>query len=266
MIVPEFLQPVLLLAAALMVLALIEALIPLRDRSRWSRAHLGPNLALTAITVVLSLLLNVPLLLALVWFEQRGLGLFNFLPLPVWADLLAAVVALDLAWYATHRALHAFPALWRVHAVHHSDPMVDVTTAIRQHPLEGLVRYGFLFVFGAAFGVSPAGFALYRVWSAIHGQFDHANMRLPAWLDDAISWVSASPDMHKVHHARDQRLNDTNYSSILSVWDRLFGTFTPPAVGRQVTYGLDGHDRAEQQSLGGLLKLPFATPRQDAAQ
>lgn len=264
--VPEFLEPVLVLAAALVVLALIEALLPLRDRSRWSRAHLGPNLALTAITVVLSLLLNVPLLLALAWFQQQGLGLFNWLSLPLWADLLAAVVVLDLAWYATHRSLHAVPALWRIHAVHHSDPMVDVTTAIRQHPLEGLVRYGFLFVFGLAFGVSPAGFALYRLWSAVHGQFDHANLRLPAWLDEAICWVSASPDMHKVHHARDQRLNDTNFSSILSIWDRLFGTFTPPAVGRQVTYGLDGHDGADHQSLGGLLALPFVRSRPEPAE
>jgi sterol desaturase/sphingolipid hydroxylase (fatty acid hydroxylase superfamily) len=265
MSLPSFLQPVLVLFAAMAALALLEAILPLRTRTAWSGRHLAPNIALTLITVATNAAMNIPLLIALAWFQREGWGLFNVLELPAWAGLLGAVVVLDLAWYVTHRSLHQTPWLWRLHAVHHSDPIVDVTTAIRQHPGEGLVRYAFLLVFGLGFGVSPAGFVLYRIWSALQGQFDHANVRLPLWLDEAICWVTASPNMHKVHHAQDARLTDTNYSSILSVWDRLFGTFTPPRQGLDITYGLEGHEGPHLQTLTGLLRLPFSSVRPQAA-
>lgn len=267
MSLPPVLQPILVLVTAMAVLALLEAVLPLRERTVWSRRHLAPNIGLTVITVVTNVLLNVPLLIALAWSQRQGWGLFHLLDLPLWADLLGAVVVLDLAWYVTHRTLHQTPWLWRLHAVHHSDPIVDVTTAIRQHPAEGIVRYVFLLAFGLVFGVSPTGFALYRIWSALQGQFDHANLRLPLWLDEAISWVSASPNMHKVHHSRDARFTDTNYSSILSIWDRIFGTFMPPQRGLNVAYGLEGYDDPARQSLAGLLRLPDATvANQGAAQ
>lgn len=251
------LQPVALLLAVMAGLALIELVIPLRRRTAWSRGHLGPNLALTLITIATSLVLNVGLVLALAWSQRQGVGLFNLLRLPLWVTLVGGVVVLDLAWYVTHRTMHQVPALWRFHAVHHSDPMVDVTTTIRQHPVEGLFRYAFLLLFGLAFGVSPAAFVVYRSWSVFQGQFDHANIRLPAWLDEAISWISASPNMHKVHHSRNPALTNTNYSSIVSAWDRLFGTFTPASRGVAVDYGLDGHDQAGRQSLADLIHSPF---------
>jgi len=155
--------------------------------------------------------------------------------------------------------MHKARALWPFHAIHHSDPMVDVTTAIRQHPGESLVRYGFLAAFGFAAGVSPAAFAIYRVWSALHGLTEHANVRLPLWLDSAITWVFTSPNMHKVHHARDAALSDSNYGNIFAIWDRYFGTFTPARLGRGIDYGLDGCEDPSAQTALGLLTAPFGS-------
>jgi sterol desaturase/sphingolipid hydroxylase (fatty acid hydroxylase superfamily) len=135
---------------------------------------------------------------------------------------------------------------------------VDVTTTVRQHPVEGIIRYVYLAVFGFAVGISPVAFAIYRVWSALHGLFEHANVRLPQWLDTAITFVFSSPNMHKIHHSRDQCFTDRNYSNIFSIWDRLFGTFTASEHGRDVTYGLEGHDMPANQALVGLLVGPFA--------
>ncbi len=63
--------------------------------------------------------------------------------------------------------------------------------------------------------------------------------------------------MHKVHHSRRAEETDTNYSNVFSVWDRLFGTFTPSERGMDVEFGLDGCDDAAVQTTAGLLALPF---------
>lgn len=177
------LQSIGVLLAAIGVFSLIEALIPLRARGVAGRRHLAPNLALTLITFASNFVLNIPLLLGLAWLHGRGLGLFNAIAVPSAVAVLGSVVALDFAWYVTHVTLHRVPALWRFHAVHHCDVTVDVTTTIRQHPGESLIRYGFLAAFAFAAGVPVAGFALYRIWSALHGQIEHANIRLPQGLD-----------------------------------------------------------------------------------
>lgn len=196
------------LLVAMAVLSLVEAVIPLRRRGAWNTKHVAPNLALTLVTVVLSAALNVGILLGLAWVQSGGWGLLNLVALPATLEILLGVVALDLAWYATHVSMHKSPLLWRFHSVHHSDPAVDVTTTIRQHPGETLIRYVYLAAFGLAVGVSPVAFAVYRLWSALHGLLEHANIRLPQWLDTAITFVFSSPNMHKVHHSRDVQLTD----------------------------------------------------------
>jgi sterol desaturase/sphingolipid hydroxylase (fatty acid hydroxylase superfamily) len=94
-----------------------------------------------------------------------------------------AVLALDLSFYVAHVAMHRVPAFWRSHRVHHSDPVIDVTTTIRQHPLEGLIRYAFMATFACAFGVGLGAFIVYRTWSVLNGLLEHANLRVPRWLE-----------------------------------------------------------------------------------
>lgn len=238
-------------------LSLLEAVIPLRGRGMWGRAHLVPNLALTFITFATNLVFNTLLLLALVWTQSKGWGLFNAVHLPPAMEIGGAILALDLAWYVTHVSMHKADAMWRAHMVHHSDPQVDVTTTVRQHPVESVIRYIYLAAFGVAFGASPLAFTIYRVWSAAHGQLEHSNVKLPQWLDTAVTFVFSSPNMHKIHHSRDARFTDRNYSNIFSIWDRLGGTFTPSRYGREIVYGLEGEDVAERQSTLGLLAAPF---------
>jgi sterol desaturase/sphingolipid hydroxylase (fatty acid hydroxylase superfamily) len=255
--VVDSLKGIAALLAIMALLSLVELLIPLRARGVWNRQHLVPNLTLTLISFTMGLVLNALLLLGLLWFEAMGRGLFNAWAVPPLVAFAGGILALDLAWYVTHVSLHKSATLWRFHNVHHSDPALDVTTTVRQHPGEGLIRYAFLAVFGFGFGVSPAAFAVYRVWSVVNGMFEHANISLPQWLDTAISFVVVSPNMHKVHHSRDYRFAGRNYSNIFSVWDRLGRTFTPSHHGCDINYGLDGEDGEHQQTTGALLHAPF---------
>jgi sterol desaturase/sphingolipid hydroxylase (fatty acid hydroxylase superfamily) len=251
------------IVTAMAALALLEAALPLRARSAWSRAHLAPNLALTFVTFATNGLMSAALVLALAAAEARGFGLLFAAGLPAWASTLAVVLVLDLSFYVAHVAMHRLPAFWRFHRVHHSDPAVDVTTTIRQHPGESLIRYVFTAAFALPLGASPAAFAVYRSAVALSGLLEHANLRAPHGLDRALSLVFTWPTLHKVHHARDARLTDTNYGNLVSWWDRLFGTFTPACRGRDVAYGLDGFDDPATQTTGGLLALPFRAVEPD---
>jgi sterol desaturase/sphingolipid hydroxylase (fatty acid hydroxylase superfamily) len=238
-------------------IALLETAIPLRARGRWNRAHLGPNLALTFLTFATNALFGAALVMTLAALRASGFGVLQlFSPAP-WLELVLVLVVLDFAFYVTHVAMHKIPGFWRFHRVHHSDPAVDVTTTIRQHPGESVIRYVFLAVFACALGASPAAFAVYRAAVALNGLLEHANLRLPLWLDGLLALVTTWPNLHKIHHSRAAAQTDTNYGNLFSIWDRLFATFTPSREGTNVVYGLEGFDDPATQTTAGLLALPF---------
>src|SRR5262245_18656453 len=243
--------------AAMAIVALLETALPLRARGRWHRAHLGPNLALTFITFATNIVFNAALVMTLVRLQSADFGLLPMLELPPLMMVLVVVLVLDLSFYVAHVAMHRIPAFWRFHRVHHSDPALDVTTTIRQHPAEGVIRYTFMAAFAFALGASPGAFAVYRSWSALNGLLEHANIRVPLWLDRVLSLVTTWPNMHKVHHSRSATETNTNYGNIFSFFDRLFLTFTPSSRGLNVAYGLDGCDDPAAQTTAGLLAMPF---------
>lgn len=246
-----------IIVAAMAAVALLELALPLHARGRWHRAHLGPNLALTAMTFATNAVMNGALVVALVGLESSRQGLLRALALPPLLAAVIAVVGLDFAFYVAHVAMHHLPSLWRFHRVHHADPAVDVTTTIRQHPVEGVIRHAFMAALALPLGVSPGAFAVYRLWSALNGLLEHANLRAPLWLDRALSLFTTWPYMHKIHHSRRVHETDTNYGNILSLFDRLFGTFTPSARGRDIAYGLAGLDDPALQTTAALLAMPF---------
>jgi sterol desaturase/sphingolipid hydroxylase (fatty acid hydroxylase superfamily) len=247
----------------MVIVALIETVLPLHARGRWGRFHLGPNLALTFITFGTNMVFNALLVVTLQRLQSAGFGPLHRIGLPRLLEAIAAIVLLDFSFYLAHVAMHKIPAFWRFHRVHHSDPAVDVTTTIRQHPGESVIRYAFMAVAAVSVGVNPALFAIYRLWSAINGLFEHANIRIPRRLDSLLSLLVTTPNMHKVHHSRSAEETDSNYGNIVSLFDRLFRTFTPSLRGLNITYGLAGFDDPAKQTTAGLLVMPFvgdATP------
>ena len=111
-------------------------------------------------------------------------------------------------------------------------------------------------------GVVVAGAPMYAVMIfqtllVLSTQFTHANIHLPKCLDRPLSLVIVSPNMHKVHHHWQQPFTDSNYGAVLSVWDRLLGTYKKLDAS-QIRYGLDAYYSNEQdENLGMLLKKPF---------
>jgi sterol desaturase/sphingolipid hydroxylase (fatty acid hydroxylase superfamily) len=221
------------------------------------RRHLLPNLALTGLLIAVNFGFDRLAGASGARQGSGGLGLLRDAALPVWAKVLTVVVVLDGLAYLAHVLMHTLPPAWRFHRVHHSDALVDVTTAFRQHPLETLWRYSFQFAGAMALGASSQAVAIYLACSALNAQLEHADVALPPGLDRALRTLFSTPAMHRVHHSRAQADTDRNYSNIFSFWDRLFGTYRAPRAGERIACGLDEFDAPDRQRTVGLLALPF---------
>jgi len=163
----------------------------------------------------------------------------NILSWPFWAEALMAFVVLDFVVWFQHFAMHRLPFLWRMHAVHHSDRDLDVTTALRFHPFELIVSTFYKSAIVALLGVPLAVALAFELWLNANALFNHSNIRLPKNLDRMLRMFFVTPDMHLVHHSVIVAEQKNNFGFALSIWDRLFGT-----------YCAESHVGAENQKIG----------------
>jgi sterol desaturase/sphingolipid hydroxylase (fatty acid hydroxylase superfamily) len=238
MTIDAFLRNIGVLLALMALLSLLETVLPFFRNDAWRRRHALPNLELTALTLGLNFTFNAGALIITAWLTSRGFGLLSGAPLPASAMVVIGVITLDASTYACHRLMHVLPPLWRAHRVHHSDPLVDVTTALRFHPAETAWRFIFIVAPSWALGLPVQAVAIYRVVSVWVALLEHMNVKLWQPLDSALSLVVGTPNMHKVHHSRLPIETNTNYGNILSLFDRALGTFTPSSRAHLVDYGL----------------------------
>jgi len=253
----EFLGNAAIVIVLMGALGLVEAAVPLFARSR-ERGRLRTNLGLTALTLVLNWGLMSLAAMAALRFELGDRGWLARSALPFPAVALIGVVVLDLATWLAHRTMHAFPFLWRVHRLHHSDSFVDVTTTLRQHPLEGLWRFAWIIVPTWLLGLPVAAVLGYRLLSVVQGLVEHANLRVWQPLDAAVSLVWVSPNMHKLHHSCEPAETDSNYGNLFSLFDRWFGTFTPTERAFGVRYGLDRIESPDGARARGAADLGWS--------
>jgi sterol desaturase/sphingolipid hydroxylase (fatty acid hydroxylase superfamily) len=191
--------------------------------------------------------------------QQNGWGLMNQVAWPTWLEVVFAVVVLDFAIWFQHVASHRIPVLWRLHRVHHADVDIDVTTALRFHPVE--IGFSMLYkvIWVLVLGPSVLAVVLFEVMLNGCAMFNHANIRLPMWLDQLVRIVIVTPDMHRVHHSIIEHEHSSNFGFNLSIWDRLFSTYTAqPSLGHDaMTIGLPQYQSPAPTRLGWSLWLPF---------
>lgn len=258
-------EALLRLAAFLLLLLLLFAAQwrwPARGDGRPARRQLV-NLGMIALgTMVLRIGFPV---LAVAWAATvHGGGLFGWLDWPAWLAIPVAVLLLDLAIYWQHRLMHAVPLLWRLHRVHHCDTAFDVTTGVRFHPLEIALSMGVKLGLITLLGPHPAAVLAFEVLLSLGSLFTHTDIALPRALDTRLRWLFVTPSMHRIHHSTRRIETDSNYGFHLSVWDRLFGSYTvdPAENERQMPIGLEDWRTAHDQSLLALLLNPFRRAKQ----
>ena len=234
----------------LFLFLLIETLFPTREwqDSRLKRIAFHGSIAALN-TVVIRILVYVPFLLWVVYVEEEGWGISRWLEIYGWTEIILSIIVLDFFDYIWHRANHRVPILWRFHKAHHSDTAMDVTTALRFHPTElivsGLVKATWVVIWGP----TVVAWFLFEALISLCAQFHHSNIDFPNWIEKWLSWIIVTPRFHASHHAVDRRYGDANFSTILSIWDRLFGTYSQPENNGATTNPIDALGLPEAREL-----------------
>ena len=248
-----------ILIGGLVFFWIIEGTIPLFSFQYNKYRHAGLNLFFTLTTMIIGFGLAGVLLVASDYTSSREIGLLYLIPIPLWAQIIAGVILLDLIGaYFIHWLEHQVKWMWKFHLVHHSDTSVDVTTGLRHHPGETVFRIAFTILAVMIVGAPMGIIMLYQSISVLFAHITHANINMPRRVDQLLSIVLVTPNMHKVHHHYTQPFTDTNYGNIFSFWDRIFGTFAQVNQTSDLTYGIDTHmEPNENARLRNLLAIPF---------
>ena len=235
----------------------IEAVIPLVEHGYHKWKHAGVNFVFLGTSLVINFLFTLATVGLIVLTSESGFGILNWIDLPLWVELILAIMALDLvAQYIAHRMLHKFAWMWRFHMVHHSDTKVDATTGIRHHPGDYLIREVFSLATILLMGMPLAYYLVYRILSVLFTMLTHANISIPNFLEKSLGLIFVTPNMHKFHHHFERPWTDSNFGNIFSIWDRVFGTLVVDDPYK-IKYGLDVLEDERDHDVIYQLKLPF---------
>lgn len=248
-------------AAVLMALVLWERSAALRRQEVRRVPRWRTNLGMGAIDVlILRAAYPAGAVGAAFVAERYGWGAFNAWPIPAAVEVVATVLLLDLLIYFQHWAFHSMPWLWRIHRVHHADPEVDVSTALRFHPAESALSMLLKAGVALLLGMPPLGVLLFEIILNAAAMFNHTNASLPAGLELQVRRVLVTPDMHRIHHSTHGPETNSNFGFSLSWWDRLFRTYRASPRVSQVRMPIGLPDAAASPAhyrLGSALLMPF---------
>lgn len=252
-------------ALVLAVLWTAESWAPMFIRRTRRVSHVSVNLGLAAINAALAYFLAFGILAVTEFAGRHDLGLVRIAHLPVWMQWTAAIVLFDCWQYWWHRLNHRMRFLWRFHAVHHADAEMDASSGVRFHTVELTLSFLARLLVLPLLGMTVSQLLVYESISLPVILFHHSNIRLPSRVDRSLRWLIVTPWMHYVHHSRWQPETDSNYSSFLSIWDRLFGSFRLREKPQEISLGLDHWEEREWRRLVGLWLAPFRkSPRPES--
>ncbi len=216
------------------------------------------NLTVAGISAALLTLIQVPLLAPLAsWTERAGFGLLHHVALPRAVEIALAVVLLDYTLWIWHWLNHKVPLLWRFHLVHHADRDMDASTAFRFHFGEMLLSVGYRGLQIIVIGADVTALWVWQTILFVNILFHHSNLRLPVALERALVRLVVTPRMHGIHHSDRREERDSNWSSILTIWDAVHRTLRLDVPQESVRIGVPDYAEARDVTIGKLLAMPF---------
>lgn len=250
---------ILTLTAIYILLFTVEQLRPYFKNRKQHALHTLRNLSIALVNATISSVILVTVIEHLCqWTYDNNIGLLNHIETHAFITILAAILIIDCWQYAWHRANHVIPFLWKFHQVHHSDKDMDASTGLRFHPIEIIISHTMRLALIPLAGLQLEHLIIYEFISLPIILFHHSNLRLNESLDKILRILLVTPHMHRLHHSEIRTETDSNYSSILSVWDRLFKSFTMRPTENNISLGLgDVYSADEWNRLSGILKIPF---------
>ena len=239
-------------------LFVVERLRPLRSRKDPARTRVPRNLTIGLLAAATTAASEIPIVAPVQRFaERRRLGLLGRLPLPRPLRAVLGFLLLDYTLYVWHWLNHRIPALWRFHAVHHLDLDLDSTTGIRFHFGELTLAAGFRAAQIVLLGVDDHTLRAWQRCLLLSVIFHHSNLEMPIEVERRLQWVIVTPRMHGIHHSTRADEANTNFSSLLSWWDRLHRSLRLDVAQPAITIGVAGFLDPGDVTLERSLTLPF---------
>lgn len=253
----ETLLQVLLFLFIIVSIWLIELRLAMQSlKDKLSHSYVNMSFIVTALPIQLALSLGV--LFVSGWVTVHHWGMLYLFPAhqSFWVKYLIGFLLLDLFEYCYHILMHKTSTLWRFHLIHHSDEQIDVSTTLREHPCETMVRVIFLMLWVFLSGASIGLLLLRQTVQTISNLSAHSSYQLPRGMEKIFSLVLITPGLHHIHHHFELPYTDCNYGDVLSIWDRLFGTYCKEIPGA-VKFGLDKYQPHSSTHFPTLIKYPF---------
>jgi sterol desaturase/sphingolipid hydroxylase (fatty acid hydroxylase superfamily) len=243
-------------------LVILERRRPLRPSVEPRQRHDMRNLAMAAVAALAVRAVEEPLLRpAAELAVRRRWGLLPRLALPATLETALALVLLDWTLYLWHVLTHRVPFLWRFHLVHHVDLDLTASTALRFHFAELALSTPWRAAQVLLIGVPPRTLVLWQKALLVSVLFHHSNLRLPEGVERIVQRFIVTPRMHGIHHSARPEHTSSNWSSGLTAWDRLHGTWRVDVPQDRITIGVPAYRSPAELRIGGILALPFLRQR-----
>jgi sterol desaturase/sphingolipid hydroxylase (fatty acid hydroxylase superfamily) len=244
------------------VLLWLERRRPLRSTVEPKTRHMVRNIAAGGLAAAALQVAERPVASRLTYFvERHRVGLLKALRLPRLIEILLAVLLMDYTLYLWHVLTHKVPLLWRLHLPHHIDLDLDASTALRFHFAELIVavvwRAGQIIVIG----VSPTSYTAWQLFLLPSILFHHSNVELTPELDASLNRFIVTPRMHGIHHSIERDETDSNWSSGLTIWDKLHGTYRSDVPQDEITIGVPAYREPAEVTFATYLTMAFKNQR-----
>ncbi len=237
---------------------LLEYVRPYRNPTVAKAKRVMTNISLAIInSAILTILFAAATANEAAYVTEHRVGLLNMVALPLWANVTLTVLVMDFMLYVWHMLNHKVPLFWRFHRVHHSDINMDVSTASRFHigelSISAVIKLGLIYFLGAGM----VGVIIFESLLVLAAQFQHSSLRVPKSLESVFWTVFVPPSMHRIHHSVKVFERDTNYGTILSVWDRMLGTLVRDVSQETIVIGVGPYREPDKLGLPTLILMPF---------
>jgi sterol desaturase/sphingolipid hydroxylase (fatty acid hydroxylase superfamily) len=251
-----------LVAGTFLTLAFLERRRPLRRAVEPPLQRTARNLAIAGLGAVAVQLVETPIVRRVAAaVERRRWGVLKRVHLPPWLEVCAAVLLMDYTLYIWHVLTHRVAGLWRFHAVHHIDLDLDASTALRFHFGELTISTPWRVAQVVSIGTSPLALSIWQTGLLMSILFHHSNVELPLGVERRLSRLFVTPRMHGIHHSNVRDEADSNWSSGLTLWDRMHGTLKLNVPQREITIGIPAFRQPGEVTLPKMVELPFRKQR-----
>jgi sterol desaturase/sphingolipid hydroxylase (fatty acid hydroxylase superfamily) len=241
-----------------------ETLAPLRRMLEPKLRHVIRNLTVGGISLAILTLLQAPVLVPVAeWAIRHRVGLLNRVAIPAPLSTIVAILFLDYTLWWWHRANHQVAFLWRFHLPHHVDLDLDASTALRFHFGELTLSIAYRSMQILLIGTTVFQLWLWQTILFASILFHHSNARLPLAFERLLVRFIVTPRMHGIHHSDRLNETDSNWSSLLSLWDYIHGTMVLNVPETEITIGVPAYRHPAEVTIGKVLLLPFRRQRRD---